>query len=78
MTGNIFILSTLSIVKILLKCLQKLYIQTEVITFAIVIAGKSHDIDFLYFNIHLQPSVKFQLSLGVEPFTTDLFQLILI
>ncbi len=46
--------------------------------FAIVIAGKSHDIDFLYFNIHLQPSVKFQLSLGVEPFTTDLFQLILI
>lgn len=39
--------------------------------FAIVIAGKSHDIDILYFNIHIQPSVKFQLSLGVEPFTTD-------
>ena len=49
-----------------------LYFTTLCIIFAVVIAAKSHDIDFLYFNIHPQPSVKLQLSLGVDSFTTDL------
>lgn len=45
-----------------------LYNTTLCITLAVVIAAKSHDIDFLYFNIHLQPSVKLQLSLGVDSY----------